>query len=241
MPLLAGLQHPRQPGPRLLGRDAVRVGVGVAGELVDLVAEGHPDEVRPVGEGGGQGAQVLGLPGEDVRVGEEVAPVPRTGPGGQEVEARQVALEPVHIDVEAAFGGGVGELDELLDGARADQGAVGLEERPEREDPDVVEPEAGDRVQVGAYGVEVEVQPVVEPALAGRVVGAETQGEVLIRNRSPGSSGARGRPGQPLTAPSPTPRKKKRWSPAKSTMSGSTAMIVPAATSRSSLAKVPCR
>ena len=82
-------------------------------------------------------------------------------------------LQSVHVDVETALGRGVGEFDELLDGARADQRAVGLEERPEREDPDVVEAEAGDRVQVGAYGVEIEVQPVVEPALAGRVVGAE--------------------------------------------------------------------
>lgn len=86
-----------------------------------------------------------------------------------------MALQSVHVDVEAALGRGVGELDELLDGARPDQGAVGLEERPEREDPDVVEAEACDRVQVGAHGVEVEVQPVVEPALAGCVVDAEAQ------------------------------------------------------------------
>jgi hypothetical protein len=100
---------------------------------------------------------------DDLRIGEDVAPVPGLRPGGQEVEARQVPLQAVHIDVEAAFGRRVGERDELLDGAGPDQGAVGLEVGPQREDPDVVQAQCGDRVEVGTYGVQAEVEPVVEP------------------------------------------------------------------------------
>lgn len=165
--LLAGRQHPLQPAVGLVPGDPVGVGVRGVGELVDLVADGHAQEVRPVGEGRGQRAQVLRLSADHVRIGEEAAPVPGPGPGGQEVEARQVPLQSVHVDVEPALGGRVGERHELLDGARPDQRPVRLEDRPQREDADVVQPERGDRVEVGPDLVEVEVQPVVEPAAGG--------------------------------------------------------------------------
>lgn len=84
-------------------------------------------------------------------------------------------LQAVHVDVEPALGGRVGERDELLDGARPDEGPVRLEHRPQREDPYVVQPERGDGVEVGPDLVEVEVEPVVEPAAGRGVVGAETE------------------------------------------------------------------
>ncbi len=173
---LAGVDHPAQPGPGLLGGGPVRVGVRLAGELVDLVADRHAEEVGPFGEGGGEGAQIGGLAVDHVRVGEHVPAVPGADPGRFEVEAGQMALEAVHGDVEPALPGRVHQRHQLLDGARADQRAVGLEQRPEREHPDVVEAERGDRVEVGADGVEVEVEPVVEPAGGGRVVDAEARG-----------------------------------------------------------------
>nr|WP_244955303.1 hypothetical protein [Streptomyces chrestomyceticus] len=78
-----------------------------------------------------------------------------------------MALECVHGDVEAALRGGVHQVPQLLDGARADEGTVRLEDRPQGEDSDVVQAERREGVQVAAYGVEVEIQPVVEPAVAG--------------------------------------------------------------------------
>ncbi len=174
--LLAGGQHPLQPGVDLLAGGAVRVGVGSRGELVDLVAEGHAEEVGPAGQGGGEGAQVGGLALDDVGVGEEVAAVPGAGPGRDEVEAAQVALEAVHVDVEAAFAGRVDQRHQLLDRAFADQGAVGLEVGPQREDADMVHVEGREGVQVGADGVDVEVEPVVEPPFGRGVVDAEAHG-----------------------------------------------------------------
>ncbi len=95
-----------------------------------------------------------------------------------------MALQPVDVDVQPSFGGGVRQLHQLLHGARPDQRAVGLEERPEGEDADVVETEGGEGVEVGADRVRIEVQPVMEPPLSGGVVGAEAQraaGGVLAR------------------------------------------------------------
>ena len=174
--VLAGRQHPLQPPVDLGLGGPVGVGVWASRELVDLVAERHADEVGPVGQRGGQGPQVRGLPVGDVGVGEQVAAVPGPGPGGQEVEAGQVPLQSVDADVQTAFGGGVREVHEVLDRAGPDQGAVGLEVGPEREDAYVVEPEGGDRVEVGPHRVWIVVEPVVEPALAGRVVDAEAGG-----------------------------------------------------------------
>lgn len=174
--LLAGGEHPLQPGVDLVAGGAVRVGVGCGGELVDLVAEGHAEEVGPAGQRGGEGAQVGGLSVDDLGVGEEVAAVPGAGPGRYVVEAAQMALEAVHVDVEAAFAGRVDQLDQVAYGTLADQGAVGLEVRPQREDADVVHAERGDRVQVGTDGVEVEVEPVVEPPFTRGVVDAEAHG-----------------------------------------------------------------
>lgn len=84
-------------------------------------------------------------------------------------------LQPVDGDVEPALGGGVGERDELLHRARPDQRPVRMEHRPQREHADVVQPERGDRVEIGPDLVQVEVKPVVEPAAGGRVVGPEPE------------------------------------------------------------------
>ena len=59
-------------------------------------------------------------------------------------------LQDVDLDVEAVLVGGVEHLRELLDGPRTDQSAVGLEDRPQREDPHVVEAESRDGLEVGA-------------------------------------------------------------------------------------------
>jgi hypothetical protein len=86
-----------------------------------------------------------------------------------------MALHAVHEDVETGLGGQVDQVRQLVDGGGADECAVGLEERPEVEDPDVVEAERGDLVQVLAGVLRVEVVPGVEPAAAGRVVDAEAE------------------------------------------------------------------
>ncbi len=242
--LLAGREHARQPGVDLLGGGAVGVGVRSRGELVDLVAQRHAEEARPAGEGGGERAEIGRLAVEHLGVGEQIAPVPGAGPGREVVEAAQVPLQPVHVDVEPALGGRVHQPYQVLDGTGADQGAVGLEVGPEREHPDVVGAQRRDGVQVRPYGVQVEVEPVVEPPFARGVVDAEAHGS-RHRHTCPWTRGRRKEcaevGGQPLTAPSPTPRKKYRWRQANRTISGATAMMVPAATRRSSLAKVPCR
>jgi hypothetical protein len=84
-------------------------------------------------------------------------------------------LHAVHHDVETGLGRKVDEAYQLVDGGRADEGAVGLEQRPEVEDADVVQAEAGYLGQVLAGVVRVEVVPGVEPAAAGRVVDAEAE------------------------------------------------------------------
>ncbi|MDH6218632.1 hypothetical protein M2283_005966 [Streptomyces pseudovenezuelae] len=82
-------------------------------------------------------------------------------------------LHAVHHDVEARLAREVDEVRQLVDGRGADQRAVGLEQRPQVEDADVVEAEGGDLGQVLAGARRVEVLPGVEPAAAGRVVDAE--------------------------------------------------------------------
>lgn len=84
-----------------------------------------------------------------------------------------MALESVDGDVEPAFARRVRQEYQLLDRARPNQGAVRLEDRPEREDPDVVESEGRDGVEIGPDGVRVEVEPVMEPAFARCVVDSE--------------------------------------------------------------------
>ncbi|GLP63646.1 hypothetical protein TUSST3_02670 [Streptomyces sp. TUS-ST3] len=52
-----------------------------------------------------------------------------------------MALYAVHHDVEARLGRQVDQLRQLVHRGGADQRAVGLEQRPQVEDPDVVEAE----------------------------------------------------------------------------------------------------
>jgi hypothetical protein len=86
-----------------------------------------------------------------------------------------MALYAVHHHVEARLGREVHQSRQLVDGGGADERAVGLEQRPEVEDPDVVQAEPGDLGQVLTGVLRVEVVPGVEPAAAGRVVDAEAE------------------------------------------------------------------
>lgn len=86
-----------------------------------------------------------------------------------------MALHAVHQDVEARLGRQIDQLCQLVHGRGADQRAVGLQERPEVEDPDVVEAEPGHLCQILAGAARIEVVPGVEPAVAGRVVDAEAE------------------------------------------------------------------
>jgi hypothetical protein len=75
-------------------------------------------------------------------------------------------------------------VHQLVHGGRADECAVGLEERPEVEDPDVVEAEPRYPGQILAGVRRVEVVPGVEPAAARRVVDAEAERRNGILPRS---------------------------------------------------------
>lgn len=86
-----------------------------------------------------------------------------------------MALDAVHEDVQTALAGQVHQVDELVHGRRPDHGAVGLEQRPEVEDPDVVQAQPGDLCQVLAREPWIEVVPGVEPAPAWGVVDSETE------------------------------------------------------------------
>jgi hypothetical protein len=87
-----------------------------------------------------------------------------------------MSLQDVDLHVQACLVSGVEHPGELLDGLGTDQPAVGLEHRPQREDPHVVEAESRDGLEIGFDVVEGEVEPVVKPALGRGVVHAETQG-----------------------------------------------------------------
>ena len=145
----------------------------VLDQVVELVAELETDEVGPVGERAAENTQQLRLGLDGLGVREHVAVVPAAGPLRIEVEARQMALHSVHEDVETGLGRQVDELDQLVDGRGSDQCAVGLQERPEVEDADVVEAERGYLGEVLAGVGRIEVVPGVEPAAAGRVVHSE--------------------------------------------------------------------
>lgn len=167
----------------------------VLDQVVELVAQLEPDEVRAAGERAAEGAQEGGLGLDGVRVGEDVAVVPTAGPLRIEVEARQMALHAVHHDVEPCLAGQVHEARQLVDGGGADEGAVGLQQRPEVEDADVVDAQIGYPVQVLTRASRVEVVPGVEPAVAGRVVDAEAErvdGILLAGPALPGSGPALG-------------------------------------------------
>jgi hypothetical protein len=65
-----------------------------------------------------------------------------------------MALDAVHQDGETGL---AREVDQLVDGAAADHGPVGLQQWPQMEDPDVIEAETGGLRQVipGMRGVDV--------------------------------------------------------------------------------------
>ncbi|BBC39009.1 hypothetical protein SGFS_103030 [Streptomyces graminofaciens] len=86
-----------------------------------------------------------------------------------------MALDAVHEDVEAALGRQVHQPDELVHGRRPDQSAVGLEQGPEVEDPDVVQAQPGDLRQILTREPGIEVVPGVEPAPAWGVVDPEAE------------------------------------------------------------------
>src|SRR5699024_8043843 len=102
----------------------------------------------------------------------------------------------------------------------AHQGAVGLEDRPEREDAHVVQAQTGEGLEVAAHLVPVRAEPGVEPAVPGHVVHAEAQG--------------RGRVVHPLIPPCSSPRMKYRCIATNRARIGISAMMVPAAIRRGS-------
>jgi hypothetical protein len=102
-----------------------------------------------------------------------------------------MALDAVHKDVQTALGRQVDQPDELVHRGDADQRAVGLEQGPQVEDPDVVQAQSGDLRQVLAGLSGIEVVPGVEPAPAWGVVDPEAErgrgrrvDGVLLRRRT---------------------------------------------------------
>ena len=199
-------------GPALRLGDGERVGVGVVrgGELGHLVADGHAQQVGGVGQAARELADELRGGDDHLGVGEHVAPVPAGQPARHEVEAREVSLQRIDHDVEPHLRGHVDHGAHVVQGARADEAAVGLEEGPQREDPHVVGADVAQGGEVLADGVEVEVQPGVEPPLARRVVDPEAhgagEGSGGLRHRRPSGAagrGARARGPAPPTGPLP--------------------------------------
>jgi hypothetical protein len=86
-----------------------------------------------------------------------------------------MALDAVHEDVQTALGRQVDQPDELVHRTGADQRAVGLEQGPQVEDPDVVQAQSGDLRQILAGLSGIEVVPNVEPAAAWGVVDPEAE------------------------------------------------------------------
>jgi hypothetical protein len=95
-----------------------------------------------------------------------------------------MALDAVHEHIEARLTRQVDQVHQLVHGRPADQRAVGLEQRPEVEDPDVVQAEPGYLGQILAGVRRVEVVPGVEPTVARRVVDAEAERRNGILPRS---------------------------------------------------------
>ncbi|GLJ79985.1 hypothetical protein GCM10017586_16680 [Microbacterium imperiale] len=171
--------------------DRMRVRVGLRGELVHLVAERQPQDVGPALQHGTERAHVRLLAGERDGVGEHVPLVPGRHPRREEVEARQVPLQGIDVDVETELGGGVHHRADLIERGRPDESAVGLYEVPEREQPHVVGLEFRDGGEVAPHLVEVEVEPGVEPSGSRCVVDAESHRGTSRPRRS--ASRGRGR------------------------------------------------
>src|SRR5699024_12727268 len=96
----------------------------------------------------------------------------------------------------------------ILQRLAPDQGAVGLQDGPEREDAHMVQAQGCDGLEIAADLGRVQVQPGVEPALAWYVVDAEAWCGV-----------------HPLIPPCSRPFMKYRWSAMKKMMIGMTAKI----------------
>lgn len=169
-PVARGPDHRVEPLGDLSRRRLVRVRVGPRGELVDLVADGDPEQVRGVGHRGRHLPDVVGERADHVRVGEHVAVVPRGEPARQEVELRQVALDGVNSHVQPGLAREVDDLADLAQCPRSQERPVRLHDRPEREDPHVVETETRDLGEVTRNRRVVQVEPGVEPPLGRGVV-----------------------------------------------------------------------
>ena len=124
------------------------------------------------------GELVLGV--DHVGIGEQAAAMPGAHPGGEEVEAGQMALQQVYGDVEARFPDHVGHSQDVGDRSGADEGAIGLQRRPQREDPQVIESELGEGLHVLADLPEVQIVPGVEPSAPRGVVRAEAREEGVL-------------------------------------------------------------
>ena len=208
------------PGSGLCGRGPHRRRVRISGELVHLVAEGQGDVGGQVLQRAVDLAGELDLRVDHLGVGEHVPCVPGRQPCRQEVVAGHVSLDYVHGDVQTRRGGDLSHPTDVREGLLAHQSAVGLEDRPEREDAHVVQAQTGEGLEVAAHLVPVRTEPGVEPAVARYVVDAEAQG--------------RGRGAHPLIPPCSSPRMKYRCIATKRAMIGISAMMVPAAISRGS-------
>ena len=94
------------------------------------------------------------------------------GYGAQDLKAAQAAAAALLSYAEHTQAQSLAQR-EFVQAARADQRAIGLQQRPQREHPDVVDAQFGDGVEVAGHLVGAEIQPVVEPADAGGVVHPE--------------------------------------------------------------------
>lgn len=110
-----------------------------------------------IGQVGGNRLQVSGEPIDDPRVGEHRTGMPRTGPRGQEIKTRQVILNPIHRHTHAALVGEIHHVPQILECLRANQGAVGLDVRPNGKHPHVIQTNSREHIKIGGDLVGIEI------------------------------------------------------------------------------------
>src|SRR5437870_101990 len=163
-------------------------------EQVRLVAEVPQPNGRVVAERLDDRTDLETLGGQDARVDVGVAHATRDRasaadelagagswsrsvqqPTGGPVRTAHVTREERHVQHEVALGGDVARRPEMAEGGRIDPVGGGLEVLPQQEDPDDLEAEVPDQVELVADLTVVEVGPPAHRLAAGPVVDAEAE------------------------------------------------------------------
>ena len=83
-----------------------------------------------------------------------------------------MSVEGVDGDLKVEFASCAHDGDDVIEGAGTHQTAIGLQQRPQWEDPYVIEAQSCNCFEVASCRIDIEVKPAVEPSLRRCVIDA---------------------------------------------------------------------